>query len=117
MNTFSALTAQDPFVFGIVVSIIYSVGKSIVGIVFALAFWFMARKTNKNYIIKDFLILTATGFILLYVSEQAVVLTSAPYPPFGITSVATVDLASYLILIGLHYCVRRYSVIAAALTN
>jgi hypothetical protein len=103
LNTLSALTAQDPFVFGIVVSIIYSVSKSIGGIVFALAFWFMAKKTNKNYVIRDFLILTATGFILLYVSEQAVALTSAPYPPFGITSVATVGLASYLILIGLHY--------------
>ena len=103
LNALSALTAQDPFVFGIVVSIIYSVSKSIGGVLFAIAFWFMARKTSKNNVLRDFLMLTAAGFILLYVSEQAVALTSAPYPPFGITSVATVGLASYLILIGLQY--------------
>ena len=47
--------------------------------------------------------IAAVGFMLLYVSERAVSLTSAPYPPFGLGSVATVGLASYLIMIGLHY--------------
>jgi delta-aminolevulinic acid dehydratase/porphobilinogen synthase len=41
--------------------------------------------------------------MLLYVSERAISLTSAPYPPFGLVSVATVGLASYLIMIALYY--------------
>ena len=64
-NTFSALTAQDPFVFGIVVSIIYSVSKSVGGILFAIAFWFMARKTSKNSVLRGFLMLTARWFYLI----------------------------------------------------
>ncbi len=41
--------------------------------------------------------------MLLFVSEQAISLITAPYPPFGLASIATLGLVSYLILIGLYY--------------
>jgi hypothetical protein len=70
---------------------------------FGIAFWTMAKMIKKPIALRDYLIITAIGFILLFVSDQAISLISAPYPPFGLVSVSTLGLASYLILIGLYY--------------
>ena len=93
----------NPLVYGIVLSITFSISKSVGGILFGIAFWVMAKKTNQVANITDFLKIAAVGFMLLYVSERAISLTSAPYPPFGLVSVATVGLASYLIMIARYY--------------
>ncbi len=39
--------------------------------------------------------------VLLFSSNQALFLSSTPYPPFGLLTVASVGLASYLLLIGI----------------
>ena len=46
--------------------------------------------------------MSALGFILLFVSNQAVVLASAPYPPFGLAAVSFVGLSADLILVGIY---------------
>jgi hypothetical protein len=43
------------------------------------------------------------GFILLFISNQAIVLVEVPYPPFGLITASFMGLASYLILVGLYY--------------
>jgi hypothetical protein len=63
----------------------------------------MARKLKIENTIRKYLFATALGFILLFISDQAVSLIVAPYPPFGLVSVASMSLASYLVLIGLYY--------------
>jgi hypothetical protein len=49
------------------------------------------------------LIIAAVGFVLIFISEQAIVLINAPYPPLGLASVSFMGLASYLMLIGIYY--------------
>jgi hypothetical protein len=83
--------------------IIFSISKVVGGIQFGIAFWVMVRQTKRFILLRNFLIIVAIGFVLLFVSEQAVSLISFPYPPFGLISVATLGLSSYLILIGLYY--------------
>ena len=58
---------------------------------------------STNLILLADLVITAIGFILLFVSDQAVTLIATPYPPFGLVSVSAVGLSSYLILVGLYY--------------
>ena len=48
------------------------------------------------------MIMSAFGFVLLFVSNQAVVLISAPYPPFGLPTISLMGLSSYLILVGIY---------------
>lgn len=103
LSLFTSLMVQNPLVYGIILAVTFSISKSVGGILFGIAFWVMAKKTNQIATITDFLKIAAVGFMLLYVSERAVSLTSAPYPPFGLVSVATVGLASYLIMIALYY--------------
>jgi hypothetical protein len=103
LNLFSSLLDENPIFFGILFSVIFSLSKSVGGMLFGIAFWTMAIIIKKPIALRDYLIITAIGFILLFVSDQAISLISAPYPPFGLVSVSTVGLASYLILIGLYY--------------
>jgi hypothetical protein len=41
--------------------------------------------------------------VLLFISNQAIILISAPVPPFGLASVSFVGVSSFLILIGIYY--------------
>jgi hypothetical protein len=48
------------------------------------------------------MIISAFGLILLFVSNQAVVLVTVPYPPFGLATISFLGLSSYLILVGVY---------------
>ena len=48
------------------------------------------------------MIISAFGLVLLFFSNQAVVLVSVPYPPFGLATVSFLGLSSYLILVGVY---------------
>jgi hypothetical protein len=70
------------------------------GILFAFAFWFISRRLPESGV-KNFLKITALGFILLYISNHVDV-ASAPYPPYGIASLSLLPLATYFVLFGLY---------------
>ena len=103
LNLYGPIMDQNIFLYMVSFSVIFSISKAAGGVLFGIAFWVMVRKMNKIIVLKNFLIMVAIGFMLLFVSEQAVSLISFPYPPFGLTSVATLGLSSYLILVGLYY--------------
>jgi hypothetical protein len=49
------------------------------------------------------MIICEYGFVLLFISNQAIVLVAISYPPFGLATVSFMGLSSYLVLIGLYY--------------
>ena len=53
-------------------------------------------------IVKQYMMISAYGMMLLFSSNQAAGLVLAPYPPFGLATVAFFGLASYLIFIGIY---------------
>jgi hypothetical protein len=102
LNLFAPLINSDPVFYGIVLSVIFNVSKVAGGIFFAVAFWAVSKTILKDNIVRQYLIVAAVGFVLLFVADQAVVLVSAPYPPLGVTSVSFMGLASYLIFAGIY---------------
>ena len=48
------------------------------------------------------MIISAYGFVLLFISEQAILLSYLAYPPFGFGAVSYMGLASYLIFKGIY---------------
>ena len=48
------------------------------------------------------MIISAYGFVLLFISEQAILLSYLAYPPFGFAAVSFMGLASYLIFRGIY---------------
>jgi hypothetical protein len=103
LDIFNDIIEQNIGLYLILFTLIFSISKATGSIQFGIAFWVMVKKMNKMVVLRDFLIIVTIGFMLLFVSEQAVSLISLPYPPFGLASIATLGLSSYLILIGLYF--------------
>ncbi len=101
ISLFDAFRMSDPTMFGIVYTLIFSVSKPIGGILFGVAFWIVSRRVNK-YAIKDYLVISAYGVILLFTTNQATNLILVPYPPFGLITAALLGLASYMLLVGIY---------------
>ncbi len=103
LNLFDPFMRESPVFFGILLSVIFPLSKAVGGVFFGIGFWTTSRTIHKSNIIRQYLVITSIGFILLFVSDQAVILIATPYPPFGLASVSAVGLSSYLILVGLYY--------------
>jgi hypothetical protein len=70
------------------------------GILFGFAFLIVARNVH-NDMIRGFMVISAYGFILLFISSQ-VTLVATSFPPYGTATISYFGLSSYLILIGLY---------------
>jgi hypothetical protein len=68
---------------------------------FGIAFWSTGKKVG-NAQIKEFMVMSGYGIVLFFVSNQAIILNSAPYPPFGLSTISFMGLASYLLLVGIY---------------
>jgi hypothetical protein len=96
------LLSFDPVSYTMFITLVFTLSKPIGGILFGIAFFTIARNIRQNAALRNYLIISAFGFILLYVSNQASVLLVTPFPAFGAPTVAFVALASYLILLGIY---------------
>jgi hypothetical protein len=92
----------NPIFYGILFTILFTLTKPIGGIIFGIGFWMIARNIRKNNVIRNYLIISAYGFLLLFASNQAIVLTFAYYPPFGLVTISFVGLSAYLVLLGIY---------------
>jgi nitrogen-specific signal transduction histidine kinase len=78
-----------------------SLNATAAGILFGLAFRTVAKSIRPNSAVRDYIIISAYGFALLFIANQAT-LTPTPYPPFSLAAVSTMGLAAYLIYIGIY---------------
>jgi len=102
LNVFTPLIESDPVFFSIFFTMIFSLTKPAGGILFGVAFWAIARNIPNRTIIRDRIVISAWGFVLLFISSQANTLFSNPYPPFGLATVPILSLSSYLLLLGIY---------------
>jgi hypothetical protein len=70
-------------------------------ILFGLGFRSVAKSISQTSKVRDYMIITAYGFILFFTAAAATI-SGAGYPPYGIANVLLVGPFSYLILIGLY---------------
>jgi hypothetical protein len=101
LDVFIPLRALNPVLFGVTYTLIFSATKSVGGILFGIAFWSVA-KNIQNPVVKNYLIISAYGIVLLFTANQPVSLTLIPYPPFGLTTVSFLGLSAYLVFIGIY---------------
>jgi hypothetical protein len=96
------LLSLNPVSYTMFVTLLFTLSKPIGGILFGIAFFTIARNFRHNTALRNYLIISALGFVLLYVSNQASVLVVTPFPAFGAPTVAFMGLASYFILLGIY---------------
>lgn len=92
----------NPIFYGILFTILFTLTKPIGGIIFGIGFWMIARNIHKDNVIRNYLIISGYGFLLLFASNQAFVLTFTYYPPFGLVTISFVGLSAYLVLLGIY---------------
>jgi hypothetical protein len=79
---------------------LYSV-KPVGGILFGIAFWRMSKSID-HVQIKNYMIISAYGMMLMFTSNQPTGLIQAPFPPFGLVTASFFGLAAFLFLIGVY---------------
>jgi hypothetical protein len=97
------LFRADPVSFSIFLTLAFTLSKPIGGILFGIGLWTVTKNINPSNIVRNYMIISAYGFVILFTSNQSIVISSAFYPPFGLASVSFMGLASYLILVGIYY--------------
>jgi hypothetical protein len=101
------LQASNPVLWSTVLSLAFFLTKRVGGILFGIAFWVITKNIHKNSLVRSYMIISASGLVLLFTCNQAIALTGAgreiPYPPFGLASVCLVGFSCYLILIGIYF--------------
>jgi hypothetical protein len=98
---FSSYAMADPISFGITYTVIFSASKPVGGLLFAAAFWTMAKKIAVRQL-RAYMIIAAYGLALIFGSEQAIILADRPFPPYGLATTSFLGLSSYLVFIGIY---------------
>lgn len=101
INLFDSFRLQDPILFGIIFTIVFTMSKPIGGILFGVTFWIVSRRIG-NFAIRDYLVVSGFGLTLLFAANQATSLIYAPYPPFGLVTTSLLGVSSYLFLVGIY---------------
>jgi hypothetical protein len=78
-----------------------SLNATVGGILFGIAFYTVAKSIRRDSSVRNYLIITSYGFVLLFLAQQ-VGLFAASYPPFGFATFCFLGLSTYLVFIGLY---------------
>ena len=102
LNLFPVLVGDNPVFYGSIITLIYAVSRPAGGILFGLAFWIVSKQISQDSPVRQYLIRSAYGFTLLFVSNQVIVLVTTNFPPFGIVTTSILPIASYLVFTGIY---------------
>jgi hypothetical protein len=100
----------DPVTVTVVLLAFLSLSKPIGGLIFAAAFWNMSRTVKYEKRIRAYMVISGWGIFLIFSANQAVGLQTTPFPPFGIPTVTVLNIAAFLVLIGIYNSARLVSV-------
>lgn len=92
----------DPVTISIFLGAFLSLSRPIGGLVFGAAFWNISRSVKYDKKIRAYMIISGWGILLIFATNQAGTQIVSPYPPFGLVTVTVLNLAAYLMLIGIY---------------
>lgn len=101
LEVFRPLLISNPMLFSILVTLTFAISKPVGGVLFALAFFFLAKSLPPESVVRRYVVISAFGLILLFLSNQALIWIYVPYPPFGIATIPFMGLCSYLFFVGI----------------
>ena len=102
-NILISYFALDPVTASITLTIFLSLSKPIGGLTFGIVFWRISRTVSYEKNIKSYMIVSGLGILLIFATNQAILLTiGPPYPPFGIATITILVVAAYLTLVGIY---------------
>ena len=101
-GNYRVISGLDPFFIMSMVTLIVLLSKPLGGTMLGVGFWSLSKSLQTEHVIKILLVISGFGFLLLFTSNQALLLAIAPYPPFGTTTVMAIGLGAYMTVVGLY---------------
>ena len=92
----------DPVTVSIILSAFLSFSKPIGGLLFGVAFWNISKAVSYEKNIRTYMIISGWGFFLVFAANQAAVQMLTPYPPFGLATLTVLNIAGFLMLLGIY---------------
>lgn len=96
------LLYSDPILVSLSLILVFSLIKPVGGIMFGIAFWNISRTVRYEKTLRDYMVISGYGFLLLFSANQSTSLVLGPYPPFGIVTISILIVGAYLIMIGIY---------------
>jgi hypothetical protein len=100
----------DPVTFSIMLLAFLSLSKPIGGLLFGVAFWNMVRTVSYEKRIKTYMLISGWGIFLIFAGNQATAQLTTPFPPFGLPTITVLNVAAYLVLLGVYNSAKLVSV-------
>lgn len=101
-SVLTSYMANDPVTVSIILGAFLSLSKPIGGLIFGIAFWKIATIVSYEKRIRTCMIISGWGIFLIFASNQAATQVISPYPPFGLATMTVLNIAAYLMLIGIY---------------
>ena len=92
----------DPVSVSILIGAFLSLSKPIGGLVLSAAFWNISRTVKYGKRVRSYMIFSGWGIFLIFATNQGAAQILGPYPPFGLATITVLNLAAYLMLIGIY---------------
>lgn len=92
----------DPINVSIIITLFLSLSKPIGGLTFGILFWNIARIVKYEKNMRTYMIIAGLGVFLIFSANQGISLNVLPYPPFGLITITVLNVASFLILLGIY---------------
>lgn len=99
----------DPITVSIILGTFLALSKPIGGLVFGIAFWKISRIVSYEKNIMTYMTISGYGIFLIFAANQAEAQIVGPYPSFGISSITVLDIAAFLMLLGIYNSARLVS--------
>ena len=109
-SALSSYLESDPVTFSIVLVAFLSLSKPIGGLIFGIAFWNTARTVSYEKKIRTCMLISGWGIFLIFAANQGVTQQTTPFPPFGIPTITVLNIAAYLVLLGIYNSAKLVSV-------
>jgi hypothetical protein len=100
----------DPVTFSIVLVAFVSLSRPIGGLIFGIAFWNTARTVSYEKKIRTCMLISGWGIFLIFAANQGITQQTTPFPPFGIPTITILNIAAYLVLLGIYNSAKLVSV-------
>jgi len=92
----------DPITISIILTTFLSLSKPIGGLTFAIVFWNISKIVSYEKNIKAYMVISGWGILLIFGTNQALIQTLAPYPPFGLVTISVLIIGALLMLLGIY---------------
>ena len=100
----------DPVFVSIMIGAFLSISKPVGGLIFAVAFWNIAKIIRYELSLKTYMIISGWGIFLIFSANQAVAQIVSPYPPFGLATITVLNLGAFFMMIGIYNSAKLVAV-------